>query len=866
MGNHPLYHMTPLFTAETYSHGVRITGFDRDLFSKFEIFLDQLRLKEPRRVPNGPVVMEVRKKYYGLTENHRELFLHRNSYPALVKFLSARGVDTNRINEVAIPAPTPVPITVQIKTEYTLFDYQEPIVEHLAGSIYSSRLDLQTGKGKAGWIDSLVKIPGGWKRMGDIQIGDTVTAWDGTPTSVTGVFPQGKKPLYKVTFADGRSTEVCGEHLWQSFYVNTSVQKRWQVRDTHELMRLLAMPNPRVYVPLCEAENVPDVALPIPPYTLGVILGDGYIGKSTVQISKPDIEVFESIHGEILDGHRLSQLESTDRCTTMSLVRSTAAGTNNYLNQLKALGLAESRSGVKFIPEVYLHTSRAQRLALLQGLMDTDGTVNTQATGGAISFNSTSYRLAKGVQYLVRSLGGIASISVRQTRYSYNGEKRNGRDSYDVNIRYKKPSELFTLPRKKERTNDNNQYAKDLKLRVVSIEPVGCKEAQCISIEHPDRLYVTDDFIVTHNTLCALASIARRAERTVVMVPPKYFGIWVKALKETIVDIEGRYCTVSGSDELQLLIDRGLEGDLAFDFIIISNVTYRMYIEAYERLGAGIKSLGYSAPPPRFHEAIGAGIQINDEIQEDPGLVFRTDVFTNVAKQMYLSATPYTGNAYVTQMIDVGLPQETHCEIPQYDSYVNVVGLLYSDISVQSKDYLTPYKNTYNHARYEKQMLKNKKRLQVYFALVKRIVVGIYARDRLPGQKLLILCAYVDFIKALTAYLKKEFHALQIGEFVSGSDFTTLQTNDITVSTIKSAGTGQDIRGLREVLLLQAIDSRKDNMQIIGRLRKLRDFPDVTPRLTYMVCQNIRHHLRYHETKKEYFAGKAKSHRTMQLG
>ncbi|MFO5736337.1 hypothetical protein, partial [Klebsiella pneumoniae] len=90
---------------------------------------------------------------------------------------------------------------------------------------------------------------------------------------------------------------------------------------------------------------------------------------------------------------------------------------------------------------------------------------------------------------------------------------------------------------------------------------------------------------------------------------------------------------------------------------------------------------------------------------------------------------------------------------------------------------------------------------------------------RFQAQKCLLLCATVNFIDVLTAYLKKQYPDLQINRHVSGSPYDRLMTNDITVSTIKSSGTGVDIRNLREVILLQATDSKKDSIQILGQLR-----------------------------------------------
>lgn len=361
-----------------------------------------------------------------------------------------------------------------------------------------------------------------------------------------------------------------------------------------------------------------------------------------------------------------------------------------------------------------------------------------------------------------------------------------------------------------------------------------------------------------------MKAIAELGCRAVIMIPPKYYGIWNTALKETYGD-SVKWRTVSGSGELKQLIIDGLDGTIEEEVIIISCVSYRVYLEAYERYGENIEASGYMVPPPRFHETIGAGVQVNDEFQEDPGLYFRIDLFSNVAKQIYLSATPYTGNPYVTKMIDVMTPFETLCTIPKWDQFIDSVALLYSDPTVKPKDYLTPFKNTYNHARYETQMLKNKKRLEFYLRYVRRAVEGLYVRDRQQGQKALVLCATVNFIHVLTKFLQKEFPDLVINYHVSGCDYKQIQENDITVSTIKSAGTGVDIPNLRETILLQATGSEKDTVQIMGRTRPLKGWPDVTPRFSFFCCNNIPQHMRYMNDKQEYLKGKARYQRMARL-
>ena len=347
-------------------------------------------------------------------------------------------------------------------------------------------------------------------------------------------------------------------------------------------------------------------------------------------------------------------------------------------------------------------------------------------------------------------------------------------------------------------------------------------------------------------TLVSLATVSKLQCKTLAMLPPKYFGLWDTALEDTYHDIKDRVLTVAGSDSLKKVIDRALDDDLkGIDFFMVSNTTYRAYIDAFELHGDNLASIGYNVPPTRFHELLGVGCQINDEIQEDPGLLFRIDLYTNVAKQIYLSATPFTGNKYVTKMIDVMLPEETKVRLPDLSVYINCMGLVYSDIGIKPKDYLTPFKNTYNHARYETQMMLNNKRHTRYKALIKKAVMALFVRDRLPQQKMLLLCATVAFINDMVEFLRSEFPELEINEHVSGSPYERLLTNDITVSTIKSSGTGVDIPNLRETFLLQASGSEKDKIQILGRTRPLKLYPDVDPRMTYLICEQIPQHLKY---------------------
>ena len=389
------------------------------------------------------------------------------------------------------------------------------------------------GSGKAQPLDAGIKIPGGWSTMGDMKIGTKVIAKDGSTTFVTGVFPQGVKEIFRITFGDGRSTECCEEHLWTVIRRTSSNEQHREVLNIKGIIELRNRPDfhNRVYIDLIDPEVDSDIDLPMDPYTLGVLLGDGCL-RNTINIATADEFILKEIEKTLPINLKINRLQV---CTNSIVQKDYQFGNNIKTNQfreiLKDLGLLNSYSYDKFIPNLYLNASTEQRLALLQGLMDTDGTVSR--IGGTVSYCSSSEELSKGVQYLVRSLGGIASISTRLPMYTYKGELLKGRRAYQVNIRFKKSSDLFRLPRKKERTIDNGQYSATLKLRIDNIESIGYKPAQCISIDHPDKLYITDDFIVTHNTLISLTlSEMLEVDHVFVVCPANaLYNVWEKSIR-----------------------------------------------------------------------------------------------------------------------------------------------------------------------------------------------------------------------------------------------------------------------------------------------------------------------------------------------
>lgn len=350
--------------------------------------------------------------------------------------------------------------------------------------------------GKAQPYEAKVLTPNGFVEMGSLKVGDTITGSEGKPQKVLKIFEQGVRNICQIDFADGGWVECDYNHLWAITATFTKKKKQEMVVDTRTL---IGMMNARdggygcvrnIYMPLVGAVeyNQPNDDLPINPYVLGVIIGDGCTRTKTSKprISTPDIEIIDKI---ISIGYEMRQLPS-DAMEWQFEDR-------DIIEKLKELGLWDCLSYDKFIPKQYLTSSIENRMELLRGLMDTDGSASGHSSA---EFSTSSVRLANDVRELVFSLGGYCNTISRIPKYTYNGELRNGHLSHRLYVSFQNQSEIFHIRKKKDRckTQRNPNYLNGR--RVEKISDAGKKQCRCILVSNPDHLYVTDDFIVTHNT------------------------------------------------------------------------------------------------------------------------------------------------------------------------------------------------------------------------------------------------------------------------------------------------------------------------------------------------------------------------------
>ena len=319
-------------------------------------------------------------------------------------------------------------------------------------------------RGRAHPVFTNVLTPDGWRPIGDLQVGDLVVGSNGEPTPVLGVYPQGEKDVYRVSAQDGAWTLCCGEHLWT---VRTAADKRrteWRVLETREMIGDLRTADAHRYeLPLLTAPvRLPEREVPADPYALGLLLGGGHPAGSA-----PD-------HGP---GQAVA----------------VAGPATKVLRESR-----RTRAETAFVPDVYLDNAADVRLAVLQGLLDTGGEPVARAGRACgVRFATASAVLRADVVTLVRSLGGVARLD----------------NTHIVDVRLPEGVEPFRLVRKRERYHAAGSGGRPARF-VDSIEPAGREECVCIQVAAEDSLYVTQDYLLTHNTLNDSFIILDEAQNT----------------------------------------------------------------------------------------------------------------------------------------------------------------------------------------------------------------------------------------------------------------------------------------------------------------------------------------------------------------
>jgi hypothetical protein len=360
----------------------------------------------------------------------------------------------------------------------------ETLMRVVGGEISRLIINIPPGYSKAIDVDTPMWTKDGWKKASEITTLDYLLGSDGNFTKVVGVFPQGIKKSYKVQFNDGSSLVTCSDHNW-AVRLRDNTEK-WQSpfrkKTTGQISNDLLCGDGRLkwQIPIV-GKNKDGVSLPIDPYLFGCWLGDGHSHYAAITTMDDEIK-----NAFIAAGHELKEYKHQNggRSKTYGIL-------GGFHSFLKSYNLYKN----KHIPDIFYKANYLDKIALLQGIFDTDGCVAT--ANGQQSFTSSFPRLASDVKKLLTMVGGTYNARTNKTTH---------KDSYYINFKAPVGECLFRLSRKTKLINKRKECNKPKRF-IKDISEVSERNQVCFSVEAEDHLFCAgEDFIITHNTEMAVIS------------------------------------------------------------------------------------------------------------------------------------------------------------------------------------------------------------------------------------------------------------------------------------------------------------------------------------------------------------------------
>lgn len=364
-------------------------------------------------------------------------------------------------------------------------------------------VSLIPGAGKAQPMYSKVLTPNGFIEMKDVKIGTKIIAGNGELSSITGIYPQGERDIYEITLDDGSKCRCSDEHLWT---VQNRSDRQYEAKTgkhRKRTVKLCDMINDLTIGKEQRANYSIDYVAPIDfqgkklllhPYVMGALLGDGGLSAGGVRFSTNDKEVIDNINKFLPSGYYLKHICNYDYRIKGHEGNNSKKG-SIVSKALKEYGLWGKRSDEKYIPREYMYASKEQRINLLNGLLDTDGSTD----GKTIEYTTTSKKLCDNLVELVHSLGGYAHISCKQGKYKKNGIEIKCKKVYRILIEFFSDTKFsaFGIERHKRKYKPKRTNVRRF---IKSVKYVGKEECQCIMIDNDCHLYITDNYTITHNT------------------------------------------------------------------------------------------------------------------------------------------------------------------------------------------------------------------------------------------------------------------------------------------------------------------------------------------------------------------------------
>lgn len=441
----------------------------------------------------------------------------------------------HQMNEVAMPVP------IQPLSPYTFqfLEYIEGQKENRTGiTRYNQGLDANSLNKMLALDTPIPLIDGSYKLNKDIVEGDVLVGSDGKGTKVLKAHPiQNPKRAFKITFETGDVIKAGGEHRWSVKVATKSNHHKspdWEKLPTERIYDLMQTGH-KVWIPRVFEVDFTEKDLPIDPYVFGAWLGDG--NSHANRFTTMDNEVkckFEEWSKTFYKGHiEPCKHQNSGKAITYSIVNTPFIEIMKDLGVLKDSRYEEYKDNVKHIPEIFLQGSFEQRLALLQGLMDTDGCITKD---GQSVFCNSEPALVEGVVKLINSFGIKATVSWIE---NVSNKFENCRPH--AHVYFSSPFCPVTIKYKVDRwkTKSANIWEQQ---RIVSIEEIDIEPMRCLTVDAEDELYACGNIMtLTSNTATGISAILGQSSQRLELIARMFAETGIYELFRFMVSLNQKF-------------------------------------------------------------------------------------------------------------------------------------------------------------------------------------------------------------------------------------------------------------------------------------------------------------------------------------
>ena len=772
---------------------------------------------------------EIKRKvlqYFSLSKPTREFFIYSGNDPdrkpifgherdviyITSGLLGLKDPDLKRLRiNSTREIPTPAKIELKMNRE-PRSRLQEDCIKKLTTSDSKKiTIELKPGTGKAEPYSRKIPTPTkhGYTCMGDLNVGDMVFGRDGNPTPITGIFEQGEQDIYRVTFQDGRVAYCHGEHLWT---VKSHKNGVWKTVMLKDMLRDFKRESPwkmlhnredpyayKYYIPTCNPVRYPHRDVPIDPWVMGCFIGNGCCTCKPLTISSPN----DSIPNKIADICGFTAIKNPANYSyTFKDKNGHQVKTDDFFAKVPSMIDCHSRD--KEIPEMYLVNDFESRLGLIQGLMDTDGSISDNGKRFNLRFTSTSKVLLQQVVKMLYSFGYSGTISEDRRNEKYI-------DGYCGSVTFRVPNAIkqnFFRDKAKSLVaaeaviyDQENRY-NDLLIKDIQFSHR--EKCRCIMVDNPDHLYLTEDFIVTHNTFIACYAASKLGLKPLIVAPTSLLkNQWIDNIVELGIDKSEIATRIYDAPDKKVCVVTisALEGAIRDD--------WNGLLKTLDRSGFGIKVI--------------------DEAHLHLKGMLKFDALCNIRHNWYMSATLGRSDPSEDKVLNRALSDaDRFVGNAFYEEYQHE----YVQVYLQDIYYFPSNKLCEKHFKYGSKGLIRSSYYNMLMAykdgkpFINNVVAVVKRAKSVIDYdgKILVLVPLLSIIKRIEEAMKADpyfskFTVASVDGSMPLKERQKAMEANFILSTSLSMGTGVDVSNLGVVVNFDQYSSAIIGEQIFGRLR-----------------------------------------------